>query len=37
VRHLRDHRIEESSQLATRNISDFEETGIKLINPWKPG
>lgn len=23
--------------LATRNISDFEETGIKLINPWKPG
>ncbi len=23
--------------LATRNISDFEETGIELINPWKPG
>ena len=23
--------------LATRNISDFEETGIELINPWKLG
>jgi toxin FitB len=22
--------------LATRNIPDFEETGIELINPWKP-
>ncbi|MEM8987183.1 MAG: type II toxin-antitoxin system VapC family toxin [Pseudomonadota bacterium] len=22
------------SQLATRNMSDFEVTGIKLINPW---
>lgn len=21
--------------LATRNTSDFEETGVKLINPWK--
>jgi predicted nucleic acid-binding protein len=21
--------------LATRNVSDFEETGIELINPWK--
>ena len=21
--------------LATRNIADFEETGIELINPWK--
>lgn len=26
-----------SAALATRNISDFEETGIELINPWKPG
>lgn len=23
--------------LATRNTDDFEETGIGLINPWKPG
>lgn len=23
--------------LATRNIADFEETGIELINPWKLG
>jgi toxin FitB len=23
--------------LATRNTDDFEETGIQLINPWKPG
>lgn len=23
--------------LATRNITDFEETGIELINPWKLG
>jgi toxin FitB len=23
--------------LATRNIADFEETGIELINPWKAG
>ena len=23
--------------LATRNISDFDGTGIKLINPWTPG
>lgn len=22
------------AMLATRNIKDFEETGIKLINPW---
>lgn len=22
--------------LASRNIADFEETGIELINPWKP-
>jgi hypothetical protein len=22
--------------LATRNIPDFEETGIELIDPWKP-
>jgi toxin FitB len=22
--------------LATRNTGDFEETGIDLINPWKP-
>jgi toxin FitB len=21
--------------LATRNIADFEDTGIELINPWK--
>jgi predicted nucleic acid-binding protein len=21
--------------LATRNIADFEETGIELVNPWK--
>jgi hypothetical protein len=21
--------------LATRNVADFEETGIELINPWK--
>jgi predicted nucleic acid-binding protein len=24
-----------SAILATRNIADFEETGIELINPWK--
>jgi hypothetical protein len=23
--------------LATRNIADFEETGIELINPWELG
>jgi toxin FitB len=23
--------------LATRNIADFEETGIELLNPWKTG
>lgn len=23
--------------LATRDAADFEETGIELINPWKPG
>jgi predicted nucleic acid-binding protein len=23
--------------LATRNTSDFEETGVELINPWKLG
>ena len=23
--------------LATRNTADFEETGIELIDPWKPG
>jgi toxin FitB len=23
--------------LVTRNIADFEETGIELINPWKIG
>jgi toxin FitB len=23
--------------LATRNIPDFEETGIELIDPWKLG
>jgi predicted nucleic acid-binding protein len=23
--------------LATRNIADFEETGIELVNPWKLG
>lgn len=23
--------------LATRNVSDFEETGIELIDPWKLG
>jgi predicted nucleic acid-binding protein len=22
--------------LATRNVPDFEETGIELIDPWKP-
>jgi toxin FitB len=22
--------------LATRNIPDFEETGVELVNPWKP-
>lgn len=22
--------------LATRNIADFEDTGIELINPWNP-
>jgi toxin FitB len=22
--------------LATRNIPDFEETGIELVNPWEP-
>lgn len=26
-----------SATLATRNISDFEETGVELINPWKLG
>ncbi|MBO0803132.1 MAG: type II toxin-antitoxin system VapC family toxin [Nocardiopsaceae bacterium] len=24
-----------SATLATRNIDDFEQTGIQLINPWK--
>ncbi len=24
-----------SGPLATRNQSDFESTGVKLINPWK--
>jgi toxin FitB len=23
--------------LATRNVPDFEETGIELVNPWKLG
>lgn len=23
--------------LATRNTDDFEETGVELLNPWKPG
>lgn len=23
--------------LATRNLADFEQTGIKVINPWRPG
>jgi len=23
--------------LATRNIADFEETGIELVNPWNQG
>jgi predicted nucleic acid-binding protein len=23
--------------LATRNTPDFEETGVKLIDPWKLG
>jgi len=23
--------------LATRNTDDFQETGLQLINPWKPG
>jgi toxin FitB len=22
--------------LATRNIPDFEETGVELVNPWEP-
>ena len=22
--------------LATRNVSDFERTGVTLLNPWKP-
>jgi len=22
--------------LATRNIRDFEESGVDLINPWQP-
>jgi predicted nucleic acid-binding protein len=22
--------------LATRNTADFEDTGIELINPWRP-
>jgi toxin FitB len=26
-----------AATLATRNIPDFEETGIDLINPWKLG
>jgi predicted nucleic acid-binding protein len=26
-----------SATLATRNVSDFEETGIELVNPWKLG
>ena len=26
-----------SATLATRNVSDFEETGIDLINPWGLG
>jgi hypothetical protein len=26
-----------SATLVTRNTDDFEETGIKLINPWKLG
>ncbi|HEX4290515.1 MAG TPA: type II toxin-antitoxin system VapC family toxin [Trebonia sp.] len=26
-----------AATLATRNVADFEETGIELINPWKLG
>lgn len=25
---------EHSARIATRNVSDFEQTGIKVINPW---
>ncbi|WP_406689143.1 type II toxin-antitoxin system VapC family toxin [Saccharopolyspora sp. ID03-671] len=24
------------ASLATRNIKDFEETGVELVNPWSP-
>lgn len=27
----------QQATLATRNTSDFEATGVKLINPWTPG
>jgi predicted nucleic acid-binding protein len=28
---------DQGATLATRNTSDFEDTGVKLINPWKLG
>jgi len=28
---------EHDGRLATRNISDFEETGVELVNPWEDG
>ena len=29
--------FDERAALATRNVPDFEETGIELVNPWKLG
>ncbi len=25
---------ENSARIATRNVSDFEQTGVKVVNPW---
>ncbi len=26
--------VEHGARIVTRNVSDFEQTGVKLINPW---
>jgi hypothetical protein len=28
-------RQERGARIATRNVSDFDQTGVKVINPWK--
>ena len=27
--------LSHNATLATRNVSDFEECGIKIVNPWE--